>query len=129
MAKTESVTVQMEELFDEVSKRVKVVMETSIKQTAVETAQRLRADSPKGPNGYAEGWKVGKKRGGDYVVHNATHYRLTHLLENSHLIKNKKGEYGRTSPEHGQVIHIKPNEEWAIDELPRRVMEDLDREL
>ncbi len=117
---------QMADIFDEVSKRVEGVMKTSIKETAVETAKRLRSSSPKGPKGYANGWKAGIQRGGDYVVHNATHYQLTHLLENSHVIRNKKGEYGRTSPGHGQVIHIKPEEEWAIDELPRRIMEDLD---
>ena len=116
---------QMADILDEVSKRVKGVMQTSIKETAVETAKRLRNVSPKGPNGYADGWKAGKRRDGDYVVHNATHYRLTHLLENRHVIRNKKGEYGRTSPGHGQVIHIKPQVEWASDELPRRIEQGL----
>ena len=124
-----SVENQMADIMDTVSKRVKGVMQTAIKETAVETAKRLRADSPKGPKGYAESWKASKQRGGDYVVHNAEHYRLTHLLENSHIIRNKKGEYGRTSPGHGQVIHIKPKEEWASEELPHRVMEGLDKEL
>lgn len=117
MAKTESVSVQMEDLLDEVSKRVKGVMQTSIKQTAVETAQKLRNTSPVKTGSYAKGWKAGRRNGDDYVVHNATDYQLTHLLENGHVIKNKKGTYGRTHP----IKHIKPVEEWASDELPRKV--------
>lgn len=121
MAKTESVTVQMEELFDEVSKRVKGVMETAIKETATETVMKLRSTSPVKTGSYAKGWKVGKRRGSDYIVHNATDYQLTHLLENGHIIRNKKGTYGRTNG----IKHIKPVEEWAADELPRRIMEDI----
>lgn len=117
MAKTESVTVQMEDLLDEVSKKVKGVMKESIKETAVESAQKLRNTSPVKTGSYAKGWKAGKQRGGDYVVHNATDYQLTHLLENGHIIRNKKGTYGRTHP----IKHIKPVEEWASDELPRKV--------
>ena len=37
---------QMADILDEVSKRVKGVMQTSIKETAVETAKRLRNVSP-----------------------------------------------------------------------------------
>lgn len=117
MARTESVSVQMEELLDDVSKRVKGVMKESIKQTAVESAQKLRNTSPVKTGSYSKGWKAGKQRGDDYVVHNATDYQLTHLLENGHIIRNKKGTYGRTHP----IKHIKPVEEWASDELPRKV--------
>ena len=122
MAKTSSVEIQMEELFDEVSKRVKGVMETAMKETAKETAMKLRNTSPVKTGSYAKGWKVGTRRGSDYIVHNATDYQLTHLLENGHVIRNKKGEYGRTHP----IKHIEPVEEWAADELPRRIMGDLD---
>lgn len=38
------------------------------------------------------------------VVYNQDHYRLTHLLEKGHLIKNKYGSYGYTAPRE----HIKP---------------------
>jgi hypothetical protein len=57
----------------------------------------------------------------DTVVYNRTMPGLTHLLENGHVIRNKKGDYGRTSGKK----HIKPVEEWAVDELPRRIMEDI----
>lgn len=129
MAKTESVSIQMADILDTVSRNVKGVLETSSLKVAKETVQRLKNDSPKDQGDYAKGWKVSKKERGDLVVHNATDYQLTHLLENSHLIKNKKGEYGRTSPGHGQIPHIGKAEEWAADELPRRVMEGLNDDL
>lgn len=125
MAKTGSVAIQMADILDEVSKNVKGVLETDSMKVAKETVQRLKNTSPKGSphqRKYAEGWKVSKKDRADLVVHNATNYQLTHLLENGHVIRNKKGTYGRT---HG-IKHIEPAEEWASDELPRRITEDLD---
>lgn len=125
MAKTESIELQMAEILDSVSKDVKGVYETDSQQVAKETAQMLKNTSPKGSphkRKYAEGWKVSKQRGGDLVVHNATNYQLTHLLENGHRIVNKKGEFGRVNG----IKHIAPAEEWASEELPRRIMEDLD---
>ena len=125
MASTGSVAVQMADILDEVSKDVKGVLETDSMKVAKETVQRLKNTSPKGSphqRKYAEGWKVSKKDRADLVVHNATNYQLTHLLENGHVIRNKKGTYGRT---HG-IKHIEPAEEWASDELPRRITEDLD---
>lgn len=122
MAKTESVAVQMDEILETVSERVKGVLETSSMAVAKETVQRLKNTSPKKYGDYAKGWKVSKKERADLVVHNATDYQLTHLLENGHEIVNKKGKYGRTNG----IKHIKPAEEFAGDELPRRIMEDLE---
>ncbi len=125
MANTESVAIQLADILDGVSKDVKGVYETDSMKVAKETVQKLKNTSPKGSphkRKCAEGWKVSKRDRGDLVVHNATNYQLTHLLENGHVIKNKKGTYGRT---HG-IKHIAPAEEWAAGELPRRIMEDLD---
>ena len=127
---SKSIEDQMDKILETVSKDVTGVMKTSIKEVAKETAQKLKNSSPKGSphlRGYAEGWTASKqKKTGDYIVHNKTNYQLTHLLEYSHIIKNSKGEYGRTSPGHGQVIHIKPAEEWAAEELPEKIMRELD---
>ena len=112
---------QMADIFDDISKRVKGIMEIAIKETAKETVMKLRSTSPVKTGSYAQGWKAGKRRGSDYIVHNATDYQLTHLLENGHVIRNKKGTYGRTNG----TKHIAPVEEWAVDELPRRIIEDI----
>lgn len=82
--------------------------------------------SPEGPNGYKRGWAIRTKRekyGVNVLIYNKTHPGLTHLLEKSHVIRNKNGTYGRTSPGHGQVIHIQPArdkaEEYLIDILTK----------
>lgn len=121
MAKTESVTAQMKELLDEVNEDVKKATKRNIDSVSKESVQKLKNTSPRKSGSYAKGWGVKRQGEMDVVVHNRTDYQLTHLLENGHVIRNKKGTYGRT---HG-IKHIAPVEEWAVDELPRRIMEDI----
>lgn len=93
-----------EEMFRAMSKAAKMA-----KQDVVNA-------SPKGPKGYAKGWSIRTKRekyGVDVLIYNKTFPGLTHLLEKSHVIANKTGTYGRTSPGHGQVVHIEPAKEKA----------------
>ena len=121
MANTKSVTVQMKELLDEVNEDVQRSAERNIQRVAKEAVQKLRNTSPVKTGKYAKGW--GTKRDGKMtvIVHNRTAYQLTHLLENGHVVRNKKGTYGRT---HG-IKHIAPVEQWAVEELPRRIIEDI----
>ena len=121
MAKTESVTAQMKELMDEVNKDVERSAKTNIQRVAKESVQKLKNTSPRKTGSYARGWGTKKQGEMDVVVHNRTDYQLTHLLENGHVIRNKKGTYGRAPG----IKHIAPVEEWAVDELPRRIMEDI----
>ena len=121
MAKTESVTAQMKELLDEVNKDVENSAKRNIQTVAKESAQKLKNTSPRKTGSYAKGWGVKRQGEMDVIVHNRTDYQLTHLLENGHVIRNKKGTYGRTNG----IKHIQPVEEWAVDELPRRIMEDI----
>ena len=121
MAKTESVAAQMKELLDEIDKDVENSAKKNIQQVAKESRQKLRNTSPVKTGSYARGWVVKREGDMDVIVHNKTDYQLTHLLENGHVIRNKKGTYGRTHP----IKHIAPVEEWAVDELPRRIIEDI----
>ena len=121
MAKTESVTAQMKELMDQVDKDVKNSAKRNIDRVSKESVQKLKNTSPVKTGSYAKGWGTKKVGDMDVVVHNRTDYQLTHLLENGHVIRNKKGTYGRTSG----IKHIAPVEEWAVDELPRRIIEDI----
>lgn len=70
---------------------------------------KIQNKSPKGFRGkYARGWRteVDKTYGGGYgvVVYNATDWQLTHLLENGHIIANKKDGTGWASAK----PHINP---------------------
>ena len=121
MSNTGSVTAQMKALLDEVNKDVERSAKTNIQTVAKESAQKLKSSSPKKTGEYAQGWGVKRMGEMDVVTYNKTMPGLTHLLENGHVIRNKKGTFGR-APAHK---HIKPVEEWAIEELPRRIMEDI----
>lgn len=116
-----SVAVQMAQLLDEVNKDVEKSAKTNIQRIAKESVQKLKNASPSKTGEYASGWGTKKQGDADVVVYNRTAPGLTHLLENGHVIRNKKGTYGR-APAHK---HIKPVEDWAIDELPRRIIEDI----
>ena len=121
----ETLTVQMDKILDEYKERVKRATEVSMNRVSRECVKKLRNTSPKKTGDYAKGWAsekaVAHGNTVDYIVRNKTDYQLTHLLENGHVIRNKKGTYGRT---HG-IKHIAPVEEWAVDELPRRIIEDI----
>lgn len=76
-----------------------------------DTAKYLIRTSPVGDRRnktYAQGWefKIDKTKANNYggKVWNATNYQLTHLLENGHLIVNKKGGVGWASA----IPHINP---------------------
>ncbi|MGK4152047.1 HK97 gp10 family phage protein [Kurthia gibsonii] len=75
---------------------------------AKEGAYRLTVVSPEDTGSYRKGWRV-KQVDGRYVVHNATDYQLTHLLEHGHA----KVGGGRIAPR----PHIKPVEESMIKDF------------
>ena len=119
MSKTESVSVQMKELLDEINKEIEQAVESALVDVPRATAQLLRNTSPKGSphlRRYAEGWTT-KKGVGEVIVYNKTNWQLTHLLENGHVIVNKKGTYGRTHP----IKHIEPAEQQAAEDFYTRI--------
>jgi hypothetical protein len=118
---SDSVTVQMQQLLDEINKDVEESMKRNLNSVAKEAVQKLRNSSPKKTGDYSSGWGTKKEGDMDVIVYNRKAPGLTHLLENGHIIRNKKGTFGRVSGKK----HIAPVEQWANDELPRRVMEDI----
>ena len=121
MAKTGSVDIQMKELLDEVNKEARDAGVNAIKKISKESVQKLRNTSPKKSGDYAKGWTTKRVSDMEVIVHNKTDYQLTHLLENGHIIKNKKGTYGRARA----IKHIAPVEEWAESALPDEIMREL----
>lgn len=81
---------------------------------AKEGVKKLRLRSPKMTGSYARGWRA-KKVVRKWVIHNATDYQLTHLLEKSHALVGG----GRSTPQ----PHIAPVEEELINEYIKGVEE------
>ena len=86
-------------------------VEKEVKNVSKEMIKEIRKMAPKRTGDYKKGWRL-KKLPHGYMAHN-TIYRLTHLLEKSHVGRDGK----RVEP----IKHIKPNEEWAKNELLKRI--------
>lgn len=121
MAKAEGVTIQLTDILNSLTEECKTVVDEDMKKVAKEAAEKLRNTSPKKTGDYARGWSVKKDSKRGQIVYNKAKPYLTQLLENGHVIRNKKGEYGR-APAH---VHIKPVADWAEAELQQRIMKDL----
>lgn len=97
--------------------------------TANDAVKELKAKSPKSKGvksgEYAKNWGYKKEKMPfgytSYTIHNKKHYRLTHLLENGHMIKNQYGSYSRTRP----IPHIKPVEIKVQDEFVKEAIKKL----
>lgn len=89
-------------------------MEKVAEKVAREGVKTLKLRSPKLTGDYAKGWRA-KKVNGAWVVHNATNYQLTHLLEKGHA----KVGGGRVA---GQP-HIAPVEDEMINQFVEGVEE------
>lgn len=121
-----SIERQMDQILQEYDVKLKRVTNNAMDVVAKEAASKLKNTSPKKTGSYARGWGVHRERGSGGIntvtVRNKTDYQLTHLLENGHIIRNKKGEYGRTNG----IRHIAPVEEWANSELPMEIERELE---
>lgn len=96
---------------------IQELIQEEAKKIAKVCVKELKATSPKNKRNtaskgnYAKGWRVKQQneRGEVHcIIHNATDYQLTHLLEKSHLTRNG----GKTKP----IVHIQPVAEKCISE-------------
>lgn len=119
MAKTESVSAQMKDLLDEVDESVKASAEKNARACGKGSKDKLRNTSPRKYGGYSDGWTSKKLGQGDYIVYNKEGWK-THILENGHVIRNKKGTYGRW----GGIKHIAPVEDEFVNKFEQDCMRD-----
>lgn len=121
------------EILSQYGDEVYEVLDECVDSVAEEASQKLRQVDKFAPGGHPTGaysgsWTNEKITTGipttKQVVLNEEHYRLTHLLENGHVIRNGTGRtFGRT----GAYPHIEPVNAWANEELPKRVEQEIQR--
>lgn len=127
MAKQEGVYTILSRTVEGYSDELKDVIFKAMSKSMKMAKKDLVAKSPGGGE-YAKGWAIRTKRykyGYDGIVYNRDKPSLTHLLEKSHVIKNQYGQYSRTSPGNGQVIHIAPIAEAAEQYYVDNCMEEM----
>lgn len=116
----------LDKILEQYGRKADEAVEKAAKRAGRDTAKTLRNTSPKKTGAYASSWstKVTRSSGRliGVTVYNKDHYQLTHLLENGHVIKNKKGEYGRTRP----IKHIEPAEQEGIQNFEELVRAELE---
>ena len=102
------------------------ILQETVNEVADESVKKLKAQSPKNSGKYAKNWKKKKSdstRGilnvGAIVYGGDPTYRLAHLLEHGHAKRNG----GRTQG----IEHIKPVEEWAVNETIDRFISKVER--
>lgn len=96
-------------------------------EVSKESVKKLKSDSPKDSGGYAKGWtrkKDGKKGVTEYTVYNAKWGGRTHVLEKGHVVRPAPKKPGKNTRVKG-IEHIAPVEEWASDELLRKVEQSI----
>lgn len=120
----QTIEAQITKLLDEYNHLAKETVEKASRKVSRDCAQTLRNTSPRRPGGgeYASSWSTKKIEKG-MVTYNRKHYRLTHLLENGHVIKNGVGTYGRAPA----YVHIEPAAEEASQEFEEIIRRELSR--
>lgn len=110
---------ELNKILNDYKDEVDELSNDSCKKSAQSCSRDLKQTSPRRTGAYASDWAVKTTRGAGgseiYTVYNRKHYQVTHLLEKGHVIRNKKGEYGR-APAHP---HIAPAAKRAEEELIR----------
>lgn len=103
----------IEKILDEYENDILTGLSASTAEVAKAGAAAVRAGSPKKTGDYARGWTsktTSTRIGADAVIYNRTEYRLAHLLEFGHAVKNGgRIIHGKTHVDGNP--HIKPVEE------------------
>lgn len=115
MARRGLVSEQLKAILDEAEENVETQSMDAYEMGANDATNLLHAKSPRMTGRYAAGWTYqaapGKLKG--YVVHNATDYQLTHLLEKGHAL----WQGGRVKA----IPHIRPVEQATIAKVLERI--------
>lgn len=124
MSNAETFASDVSKILEEYGKEARLVLEETVPEAATTCVKMIRSNSRKRTGRYAKGWAKKKqysRMGDSYVVYNKDRYRVAHLLENPHTIRNQSGSYGRT--EGDGVIREAADyaENWLYDETVKRL--------
>ena len=121
----DSVTEQLTRILDEYGDEVKEVARKDAKKAGRETSADLRNVSAGmfGSGDYSSGWAYKQVDEDTVTVYNRKMPGLAHLLEKGHVIRNKKGEYGR-APAHPHIADVEAKQ---TDQFVQNVVNDLQR--
>ena len=119
------------EILKEYGNEVYAVTAECVDDVSEGALNRLRAVNHfrnQGTGAYAGSWVnetlQSKPLTVSHLIHNEKHYRLTHLLEKGHVVRDGKG---RIVGHAAAYPHIAPINEWANEELVRMVKGKLER--
>lgn len=119
----DSVAEQLTRILDDYGDEVKNVARKDAKKAGRETAKELKNVSPKDTGEYASGWAAKQVDEDTVTVYNRKMPGLAHLLEKGHLIRNKKGTYGR-APAHPHIADVEAEQ---VEQFVSNVERDLQR--
>ena len=110
----------VKEILDDYSSDIQEAITNEAQAIAKKGVAELKNTSPKHTGKYRKGWRVKTEKGQGFVectIHNATNWQLTHLLEHPHVIRNKFGTWGTSTPK----VHIAPVEQMCVSEYQKNV--------
>lgn len=119
----------VQKLLQEYGDEVWRLVNETVPETGKEARKQLKQKSPHETGRYSRGWAVQITRerlGVSAEVHNKDRYRLTHLLEHGHDIKNQYGFVGKDGKRVKALPHIGEVNDWAVDELFDRLKRDIE---
>ena len=118
---SDSISAQMERILDEYSAEVKQANREADKVVSKNCANKIRSTAAKKTGEYASGWTSKQLDADTYVVYNKKMPGLAHLLEHGHVIRNKKGEYGRTSGDGKIAVAEQEAEVELVETIERKL--------
>ena len=112
---------------DEYKDKASDVIKDTLPKIGRQAVQTLKQTSP-GKGEYAKSWTYtmrksrGSKYENDLVIHNKKHYRIVHLLEKEHALRNG----GRYYPEQSGTVHVNPVQERAEEDAITQIKDKLE---
>lgn len=116
----------MKDIIDEYGEEVNDIIREVVEDEADETVKDLRSNTqwPKYSKSWTKRPEIVAGVQTSFVVYNAKHYRLTHLLEKGHQSYN---QYGGSYKFVSARPHIAMSEQRAIERLERKIRERIER--